>query len=339
MGIDLSGIVTSQNRKLEDFKGKIMAVDAFNTLYQFLSIIRQPDGTPLKDSQGRVTSHLAGLIYRNANLLEAGIKPVYVFDGKPHLLKARTVEERIRVRKKAKEEWEEALAVGDIERARTKAQASSRLTEEMVGGSKALLDKLGIPYVQAPGEGEAQASAMARTGAVWGTASQDYDSLLFGCPILVRNLTVTGRRKLPRKQMYVEVVPEQIDLAFNLKELGVTREQLVDIAIMVGTDFNDGVRGIGPKKALGLVRTHGSLEEVIREKNFEVEDYEEVRRIFLEPAVTEEFELAWREPDEGAVVDFLCGEFEFSQERVKKVLEKVRESRSSREQSTLEKWF
>jgi flap endonuclease-1 len=113
----------------------------------------------------------------------------------------------------------------------------------------------------------------------------------------------------------------------------------VDIAILVGTDFNDGIRGIGPKKALGLVRTHGSLEEVIKEKKLEIEDYEEVRRIFLEPAVTEEFELAWHDPDDGAVIDFLCGEFEFSQERVKKVLEKVRESRSSREQSTLEKWF
>jgi flap endonuclease-1 len=339
MGVDLSGIITAQNRKLEDFKGKVMAIDAFNTLYQFLSIIRQPDGTPLKDSQGRVTSHLAGMIYRNANLLEAGIKPVYVFDGKPHPLKARTVEERVRIRKKAKDDWEKALEIGDIEKARTKAMASSRLTEEMVGGSKVLLEKMGLPYVQAPGEGEAQASAMARNGVVWGTASQDYDSLLFGCPNLVRNLTVTGRRKVPRKQFYVEVVPEQIDLAFNLGELGVTQEQLVDLAILVGTDFNEGVRGIGPKKALGLIRTLGSLENVLKEKNIELEDYEEVRRIFLEPALTEDLVLDWREPDEGAVIDFLCGEYEFSRERIRSALEKVRQSKSSREQSTLEKWF
>jgi flap endonuclease-1 len=339
MGIDLSGIIIAQNRKLEDFRGKVIAVDAFNTLYQFLSIIRQPDGTPLKDSRGRVTSHLAGMMYRNANLLEAGIRPVYVFDGKPHPLKARTVEERVRTRKKAKEEWEKALEAGDIERARTKAMASSRLTEEMVGGSKALLGKMGLPYVQAPGEGEAQASDMARKGSVWGTASQDYDSLLFGCPTLVRNLTVTGRRKVPRKQFYVEVVPEQIDLAFNLRELGVTQKQLVDIAILVGTDFNEGVRGIGPKKALGLVRTHGSLENVLREKKLELEDHEELRRIFLEPAVTEDFELDWREPDEGAVIDFLCGEYEFSRERIRSALDKVRQSKSSREQSTLERWI
>jgi len=339
MGVDLSGIVVARKMKLEDFKGKVIAIDAFNTLYQFLSIIRQPDGTPLKDSQGRITSHLAGLIYRTSNLMELGIKPVYVFDGKPHRLKAKTVEERSVVRTKAKEEWAEALEVGDLERARTKAMASSKLTEEMVSSSKQLLEKLGLPYVQAASEGEAQASIMASKGEVWGTASQDYDSLLFGCPMLVRNLTVSGRRKMPRKDIYIDVVPELIDLEFNLKEWSITREQLVDLAILVGTDFNEGVRGIGPKKGLGLMRQHKTLEAVIELKNLELEGFEEVRKIFLEPDVIEDYEIGWKEPDEEAVLDFLCGGYEFSEGRIKSAVEKIRESKSSREQRILEHWM
>jgi len=338
MGVDLSDIIVPQKKKLDDFKGKIIAIDGFNALYQFLSIIRQPDGTPLKDSQGRVTSHLAGLIYRTANLMEFGIKPIYVFDGEPHPLKAKTVGERRIIRAKAREEWAEALEKGDIERARTKAMASSRLTDEMIASSKGLLEKLGLPYIQAPGEGEAQASVIVAKEDAWGTASQDYDALLFGCPSLVRNLTVTGRRKMPRKNVYVEVVPELIDLGFNLGELSISREQLVDLAILVGTDFNEGIRGIGPKKALGLVRKHGALEVVMKEKNLEVENYEEVRKIFLKPNVTEDYEIVWKEPDEDAVIDFLCGEFEFSRARIKGAVEKIRTSKSSREQKTLEEW-
>jgi flap endonuclease-1 len=339
MGVDLSDIIVAHKKKVEDFKGKVIAIDGFNALYQFLSIIRQPDGTPLMDSKGRVTSHLAGLIYRTANFLEAGIKPVYVFDGKPHPMKSKTVEERRHIRKKAKQDWADAIEKEDIKRARTKAMASSRLTEEMVNTSKSLLEKLGLPYVQAPGEGEAQASFMTIRGDAWGTSSQDFDPLLLGCPMLVRNLAVTGRRKMPRKEMYVEVNPEIIDLQYNRVELGISREQLVDLAILVGTDFNDGVRGIGPKKALGLVRTHGSLESVLKEKSLEIEGHEEIRKIFLEPDVTDEYRLDWNDPDEEAVLDLLCGEFEFSRERIRGAVNKIRSSRSSREQKTLEEWF
>ncbi|MCK5548366.1 MAG: flap endonuclease-1 [Thermoplasmata archaeon] len=339
MGVDLSDIIVAQKKKVEDFKGKVIAIDGFNALYQFLSIIRQPDGTPLQDSTGRVTSHLSGLVYRTANLLEAGIRPVYVFDGKPPQLKSKTVEERKNIREKARKDWAEALEKGDVARARTKAMASSRLTEEMVTSSKKLLEKLGLPYVQAPGEGEAQASVMTRNGDAWATASQDFDPLLFGCPMLVRNLAITGRRKMPRKDVYIDVVPEVVDLEFNLKELSISQEQIVDVAILVGTDFNDGVRGIGPKKALGLIRTHGDLESVVKAKKIEVEDMNEVRRIFLEPDVSADYEMEWNEPDEDAVIDLMCGEFEFSKDRIKNAVGKIRHSKSMREQKTLEEWF
>src|SRR6266540_3976181 len=242
MGLNLADLVTSEPRTLEDFSGKILAIDAFNTLYQFLAIIRQPDGTPLMDRQGRVTSHLSGLIYRLSNFVAAGIKPSFVFDGEPPRLKARTLVARGEVKQRAEREWREAVEIGDLATARTKAMQTSRLTDEMVGQSKKLLDLLGLPWVQAPAEGEAQASAMARSGSAYAAASQDFDSLLFGSPRLVKNLAISGRRKLPRKDVYVDVQPEEIVLEATLVRLGITREQLVDVGIQFRDPDAEGVR-------------------------------------------------------------------------------------------------
>src|SRR5213594_1465217 len=265
MSVDLSDLIKPAPRTLVDFRGKVLAIDAFNTLYQFLAIIRQPDGTPLHDHHGRVTSHLSGLIYRTSNFVEAGIKPVFVFDGVAPRRKARTIHARVEIKQRAEREWREAVEVGDFEKARTKAMQTSRLTREMVEQSRRLLELLGVPWVQAPSEGEAQAARIAQKGDAWATASQDYDSFLFGSPVLVRNLALSGKRKLPRKAAYVDVTPEQADLAATLVKLELTREQLVDLAILIGTDFNFGIKGIGPKKALALVRKHGTLETIFRE--------------------------------------------------------------------------
>ncbi|MCK4717341.1 MAG: flap structure-specific endonuclease, partial [Thermoplasmata archaeon] len=224
MGVDLSSILEPVPRRLSDFSGRTMAIDAYNTLYQFLATIRQPDGTPLKDGEGRVTSHLSGLLYRTASIVAEGIRPVYVFDGRPPSEKMDTIKHRSSIRQKAWEEWQMAKEAGDMERARMKAQQSSRLSKDMAGEAKQLLFHMGIPYVQAPEEGEAQASYMAEKEDVWAAASQDYDSILFGAPRLIRNMTVTGRRKLPRKQVYVDVNPEEICLGSVLSSLEVTRE-------------------------------------------------------------------------------------------------------------------
>lgn len=338
MGVDLSDIITSEQQRLEDFKGRRIAIDAFNTIYQFLAIIRQPNGTPLRDSRGRTTSHLSGLIYRTTSLLQLGIEPVFVFDGRPPRLKSRTVEERRSARERAKKEWIEALEEGDIQKARAKAQASSRLSEEIVDQSKKLLYYLGVPTIQAPGEGEAQASMMAMRGDVWAAASQDFDSILFGTPLLIRNLTITGKRKLPRKQVYVDVQPEMVRLDFTLQQLGITREQLVDLSILVGTDFNAGVKGIGPKSALSLIKKHRSLDRVLEEEGFEIPEYEEIREIFLHPDVITEYSLEWREADEEAVVEFLCDQFDFSERRVRSAVEKARSSMEERKQRSLDLW-
>ncbi|HEX59917.1 MAG TPA: flap endonuclease-1 [Methanomicrobia archaeon] len=321
MGTDIGSLFEHKELSLEALAGKLVAIDAYNTLYQFLSIIRQPDGTPLMDSKGRITSHLSGLIYRTSNLMEAGIKPVFVFDGEPHRLKERTLKERAAHREEARRLWEELKEVAP-EEAFKYAQASARVDEAIINDAKTLLGYMGVPCVQAPSEGEAQAAYMVQRGDADYVASQDYDSLLFGAPRLVRNLSISRKRKLPSGRR-VEVNPELIELS-QLERLGITREQLVDIAILIGTDFNEGIKGIGAKKALKLIKEHGSLEAALSAIGKEIEDYNEVRRIFLEPDVTDDYELEWAEPDEDAIKRFLCDEHDFSEERVEKAIEKLR---------------
>lgn len=342
MGVQLADLVVAKQVDFQYLAGKRIAVDAMNSLYQFLSIIRQPDGEPLKDSQGRVTSHLSGLFYRNVNLVDYGIMPLYVFDGRPPKLKKDVVEERTEVRLAAHEKWKEALAEGRYEEARVYAQQASRFSEEMLDDSKRLLKYMGIPYVQAPSEGEAQAAYMAMKGDVWATGSQDFDSLLFGSPRLVRNLAISGRRKVPRKQVYVEIRPELMSLEENLKVLGISREQLIDLAILVGTDYNPkGIEGIGPKKAYELIREYGDAEKAVKERGLEVNfDIDEIRPLFLKPETTDEYQLEWKLPEAEKVVDFLCGERDFSQDRVKKALEKLEaKAKEAKTQVSLEKWF
>ena len=211
MGVQsLGDLVVKRPVAMEELSGRTLAIDALNYLYAFLSVIRQPDGTPLTDSKNRTTSHLSGLFYRSINLLESNIKPIFVFDGEPPELKKETIAERRAQRKEAKEKWEDALAAGDVIAARKYAQFALSLNEQMIHESQDLWDYSGIPRIQAPSEGEAQAAHMAATGLVWAAASQDYDSLLFGAPRLVRNLAITGRRKLPRKPVYVKINPELV---------------------------------------------------------------------------------------------------------------------------------
>lgn len=343
MGVNLRDLVPKTTVKLVDLSGKSIAIDAYNALYQFLAIIRQPDGTPLKDRSGRVTSHLSGLLYRTSNLVEMGIKPIYVFDGVPPALKETEIKRRMKVKKEALVKYERAVKEGRIEEARVYAQATSRLKDYMAEDSKRLLDLMGIPWVQAPSEGEAQAAHLAKREDAYYCASQDYDSLLFGAPRFVRNVTISGRRKLPRKKVYIEVVPEIVELEQVLKECGITYEQLIDVGILIGTDFNpEGIKGLGPKTALKLVKEHGSLENVlphIKNAEFPVEP-QRIREIFLHPKVTDNYKIEWKEPDAEDVINFICRERDFSEDRVRKTLEKMQKGAEElKGKTTLEKWF
>ena len=340
MGVYLSDILTSQTRELADFNGEVVAVDAFNTLYQFLATIRGPDGTPLKDSEGRVTSHLSGILYRNASFLEAGIRPVYVFDGEPPALKQRTIDARRARREQAEREYKEALARGDLETARSKAQQTARLEPGMVEEAKEVLQAMGIPVVQAPSEGEAQASAMVAAGTATAVGSQDFDSLLFGAPRLARNLAVSGRRKLPGREAYVTVVQEVFDLKQNLDALSLTRAQLVDIGIIVGTDFNEGLKGYGPKKALKLIKEHHRLEEACAAKGLEVPPYaEEIRKLFLAPPADASLRPERPAMDYQRLTEIYVDTHQFSRQRVEAALAKIQSAGSARKQRNLDAFF
>ncbi len=340
MGVALGDLIEGKTIELEYLSGRKIAVDAYNMLYQFLSIIRQRDGTPLMNSRGEITSHLSGLFYRTARFLETGIKPVYVFDGLPPEEKEKTISEREKKKIEAQKKYEEALKKGNLEEARIYAQQTSKLTREMVDQAKRLLDLLGVPWVQAPSEGEAQAAYMVKKEDVWASASQDYDSLLFGSPRLVRNLGITGRRKLPRKNVYIEIKPEIITLEDALKKLGINQEQLIEIGLMVGTDFNAGVKGIGPKKALKLVKEGKTAKDVYKEHGLDIKELEFAERIFKNPKITDKYELKWKEPDKNGLIEFLCKEHDFSEERIRTTLEKLaREYDVHGSQAKLDKWF
>jgi flap endonuclease-1 len=330
LGVKIGDIIPEEaveKSSLQKLSGKSVALDTYNILYQFIATIRGPDGRPLMDRRGRITSHLSGLFFRTVNFLEEGLLPVYVFDGRPPELKRKTIERRRELRMEALEEYEKALAAKDFEAARRYAQRAASLEAYMVESSADLLKAMGVPYVMAPAEGEAQAAYMASKGSVYASGSQDMDSLLFGSPRLVRNLSIVGRRKLPRRNEYVEVEPEIIHLQKLLESLEITREQLVDIGLLVGTDYSPQVKGVGPKTALKIVKEYGSLEKAVEKGVVEIDfDYNAVRKLFLNPAVTDSYVLEWKPPVEERVYEILVEEFDFSRERVAKALEGLRKA-------------
>ena len=328
MGTSIGEILEPLETSFDALSGKVIAVDAYNTLYQFLSTIRQPDGTPLKDSSGRTTSHLSGLIYRTTNLMEKGLKLVFVFDGKPPELKAKVIKARTERREAARKKWEEAEVP---EEALKYAKASTRIDVTIVEESKQLLTYMGIPHVQALSEGEAQAAYMVIRGDAEFVCTQDYDSLLFGAPRVIRNLSA------PRKKARLEV----LDLHKFVQKQGVTREELIDLAILVGTDFNEGVKGIGAKTALKLIKKYHSIEKIIANSKIVedtgIENYELVRDIFLVPDVSDSYEIVWRAPDVVKLKEMLCEEHEFAEERVCNALE--RSSGPKVKQGSIEQWL
>ncbi|HEU4604648.1 MAG TPA: flap endonuclease-1 [Nitrososphaera sp.] len=340
MGLDLKPLVTAAPLKLQELAGKAVAIDAYNTIYQFLSIIRGPTGEPLANGRGEITSHLSGLFYRNTNLQMENIRPVYVFDGKANELKKAEIERRGKIKKEAAEKYQQAIEEGRIEDARKYGSRTAVLNDRMVEESKKLLAHLGIPYIQAPSDGEAAAAFLTRRDLVYAAASQDYDSILFGAKKLVRNLAISGRRKVPNRNAYVDVEPEIFEHDKVLQEVGLTHEQLVDVGILIGTDFNPGgFSGIGPKTALKLIKENGKLENVEKIKHLLPEvPYQEIRNIFLAPEVPKVDRIEFGDVDREKVLDFLCVEKGFSADRVSGTLDKMQKAAANRSQS-LEQWF
>ena len=340
MGLDLKPLLVREKTQLESFTNKVVAIDAYNAIYQFLAIIRGPEGLHLTDSQGRVTSHITGLLFRNINFLTMGIKPVYVFDGKPPSLKSAEIEKRKQIKKEATVKYEKAISAGDMEDARKYAQQTTSMRDGMVEDSKKLLDLFGIPHIQAPSEGEATAASLTITGQAFASASQDFDSILFGAKRLVRNFTNSGRRKLPSKNTYIEVIPEIIDYKKNLESLKLTREELVDVGILIGTDFNpNGFERIGPKTAIKLIKENGKLENISKiQEQLERIDYNTIRKIFLEPEIAKVDKIEFDDVDYDGIAEYLSNERNFSRERVDASLNRLRKN-LEKKSHTLEQWF
>jgi flap endonuclease-1 len=325
MGVLLTPIVVKDTIALADLRGSRLAVDANGELYQFLALIRLPDGTPLKDPRGRITSHLSGLFYRTTRLVaDFGLQVVFVFDGRPPLEKTAEIQRRRVVRERYEREATAARDAGDLAQAYSKSTMTSRLTHEMIGDAKELLRLMGLPIVEAPSEAEAQAAHMARHGKVWAAASKDYDSLLFGAARLVRFLTITGREFLPSQGTFRPITPELIDLQRMLDALAITRPQLIDLGLLVGTDFHPGIKGIGPKKALGLVTRYGAIERMRPEiRGAFGPELDRLRQIYLEPEVRDDYEVESGRCDVDGVIRFLCDEHAFGRDRVTAALERA----------------
>jgi flap endonuclease-1 len=336
----LTPILKREQASLSALKGMSFAIDASIEIHQFLALVRKRDGSLFTDSKGRVTSHLIGLLTRTSRLIaDFDMKPVFVFDGKPNPLKKRTIEMRSEARKKAEVEYVEAVSKKDYAKAWSKAVMTGRVTGSVLDDSKHLLALMGIPWLEALEDAEAQASYMAARGDVWAVGSKDYDCLLYGAPILARYLTLTGREWLPAQRRSRPLIPELIKLSDNLTMLRITREQLVDLAILVGTDFNQGIEGIGPKKALKLVHDYRSIEQMPDEIRSKLtEDLNSVRQVFLKPRVLEKYILKRSPPDRDGLVKFLSEERGFNKERVERLIERL-DRRSEKTDAGLENWL
>ncbi len=340
MGTAIGDIVPRQKISLDALNGKMLGFDSYNVIYQFLSSIRGEDGTPLKDSHGNVTSHLAGLFYRTISLVEKGVRPVFVFDGKPSALKSETIKKRNKIRTDAQQKHEKAVAEGNLEDARKFGSRALRLDERMVSDAKQLVSLMGFSAVQAPSEGEAQIVHMAKQGKLDGCVSQDYDALLFGAPVLYRNIGVSGKRKIPGKNIYADVEPEKILLEKVLSENGITHQKLIWIGMLIGTDFNEKFPKIGVQTALKLVKKHDSFGKIIAETKYSPEfDWREIESLFTAPDITNDYPVSFSAPQNDALFEFLCAKHDFSAERVGKSIERLSERfKEKSRQSTLGAW-
>jgi flap endonuclease-1 len=331
MGVAISELIPKQEIKLEELKGKKLAIDASPVIYQFLASIRQPDGTPLMDNKDNVTSHIMGLSTRIPKLMEQGLKLAFVFDGKPPEMKFGESQIREKRKRRAEEKLKE-VDKEDIESLAKYKKQSIRITKDIIKESEEFVRALGLPVIQAPSEAEAQAAFMAEKEDVYAIVSQDHDSLLYNAPRMIRNITVSPKRKI--KGMYVSVHPEMIVLKDALKKLKINQDQLLALSILVGTDYNPGgVKRIGPKTALKLVQEHKSFEKIFA--NVEAEfDWKEVYATFKSMPIMKNYRLKWHEPDLDKIKKILLKR-DFSEERVDKLLERLQ----PKQQKELDKWF
>jgi flap endonuclease-1 len=344
MGVNLRDLLIRDEISIADLKGKTIAFDAYNMLYQFLANIRTADGQLLTDSKGRVTSHLIGLFSRVTRFMQEGIKPIFVFDGTPPTLKHKEVQKRKEIKQEAKEKYQEALVNNDVEGMKKYGARTSRLTKEMAEHAKELLVLLGVAVVQAPAEGEAQASYIVSQGDAWAVASQDYDCLLYGGTRLIQNMSIAGRRKKTKKLGTVTVKPVMINLKNNLENLKLTRSQLICLAMLVGTDYSPGgVKGLGPKKALKLVAAYGdNKKELFTAAKWDEHSdvsWQEVYELFENMPVDKKYTLEFGSIKYDELTTLLVKEYSFGEDRVHRTLDTLKIKKEKNSQKNLSSFF
>jgi len=340
MGLNIKAIITKKELELTSLKNKKVAIDSFNILYQFLTTIRQADGGLLMNKQGEVTSHLNGLFFRTTKLMKYGIKPIFVFDGQPPQLKLEERKRRRALKEQARVKYEAAKEAKDMPQMKKFASRTAYLNKEMVAQAKELISLLGLPVVQAPSEGEAQVAHIVNRGDAYAAVSQDYDTLLYGCPRLIHNLSVAGRKKIPGKLAYKTVKPEVILLKDLLDSLNINQEQLMMLSILIGTDYNKGgVHGIGPKKALKLVQKYkGKYDELFTEVKFKehcVVSWREVYNTFKNMPLTDDYDVTFSPPKIDKLKEFLIERFDFSKLRIENALKDLEKEKAKQEQKSL----
>ncbi|MDD3178575.1 MAG: flap endonuclease-1 [Candidatus ainarchaeum sp.] len=347
MGVAIGSLIKEYKQEFKltkEFKLKKFGFDSYNILYQFLTSIRGIDGEPLKNLNGEVTSHLNGLFYRLLNLMTNNIDLYFVFDGKSNYLKQKTKDRRQNLKEKAKEKLEQATIDGNMPDIFKFSRQIVSLNKKIINESKELLLAMGVSYIDAPSEAEAQISYMTSKGILDYTVSQDYDSLLFNSPNLLRNLTVSGKKKIPYKNIYIDIQPEIIYSKELFEKLNISREKLIWLSILIGTDFNDKVEGIGPKTALKIVKEYNSFEDInsyLKSKNKNVSfDYKEIQDIFLNPNINKNPEIIKGKFDENKIRNILIDKANFSEERINNTLNKfIIEKEEKEKQKSLSKWF
>ncbi|KAI0464147.1 Elongation of fatty acids protein 2 [Komagataella kurtzmanii] len=330
-----------RNGEMKTFFGRKVAIDASMCLYQFLIAVRQQDGQQLANEEGETTSHLMGFFYRTIRMVGYGIKPCYVFDGKPPVLKGGELEKRLKRREEAEKQRLDMKETGTLADIAKFERRTVRVTREQNDQAKKLLELMGIPYVDAPCEAEAQCAELAKGGKVYAAASEDMDTLCYETPYLLRHMTTAEARKLP---------VTEIDYAKVMEGLEMELPQFIDLCILLGCDYCETIKGVGPVTAFKLIKEHGSIEKVVeaiennpksKQKIPENWPYNEARELFLHPEVirASECELEWKEPDEEALVDYMVRQHGFSEQRIRDGASKLRKSLKTGTQGRLDKFF
>ncbi|KAL8805598.1 MAG: hypothetical protein Q9182_001863 [Xanthomendoza sp. 2 TL-2023] len=324
------------------FGRKVAIYRSSMSIYSFLVAVRS-EGQQLMSETGETTSHLMGMFYRTLRIVDNGIKPLYVFDGAPPKLKSGELAKRFARKAESTEQHEEAKETGTAEEVEKFSRRTVKVTREHNNECKKLLTLMGVPYIVAPTEAEAQCAVLARAGKVYAAASEDMDTLCFDSPILLRHLTFSEQRKEPILEIHLDKV---------LEGLGMDRKQFIDLCILLGCDYVDPIPKVGPSSALKLIRDHGTLEAVVEhiktdpKKRYTIPDdwpYQDARELFVNPDVRQadhpECDFHWNAPDVDGLVKFLVTEKGFNEDRVRNAGVRLQKNLKTSQQARLEGFF